>query len=282
MLVLGVDGCRAGWIAIGLENGRFAGAKTHATFDEVMASAEQAVAIGVDMPIGLLDEGLRLCDRLLRELVGPRRASVFPTAPRPVVETTDYDAANTLCRDLTGQGLSKQSFNLHAKILEVDVAVRRDDEAAKHHDRLPLQEKPKRHLARVMAERTETRESLRRFARIIEPTGRTGKKQDPVPLLGGRIVEVHPEASFRELDGAPLAHSKKTEEGIRQRSDLLEEAGIHLPRGLADLSGVAVDDVLDAAVVAWTASRYATGRARSVPPMELWQMVADRPIAVWV
>jgi len=282
MLALGVDGCRAGFIAVGLENGRFAGAKVYATFAELVASADHAVAIGVDMPIGLLDEGWRLCDRLLRELVGPRRASVFATAPRPVVETADYDAANALCRELTGQGLSKQSFNLHAKIREVDAVVRHDDARAKRLDRVPLEDKPRRHLARVMAERKETRESLRRFARIIEPSGRTGKKHDPKPLPGGRIVEVHPEASFRELAGAPLEQAKKTDQGVARRNALLEGAGIHLPSGLADLPGVAVDDVLDAAAVAWTAWRYATGQARCVPPVELWQMTGDRPITIWV
>lgn len=281
MFVLGVDGCRGGWVSIALDNGRFAGAKVHERFEQI-AQNPAAIAIGVDMPIGLLDRGLRLCDRLLREVVGPRRASVFTTPPRPAVEAASYEEANAICRELAGQGLSKQSYHLHAKILEVDAVVQREDEQRRQADRAPLVEKPKHHLARVMAERGETRQSLRRYARIIEPTGRTGRRSDPTPLPAGRIVEVHPEASFRELAGAPLEHAKKTPEGIARRRALLEEAQIDLPEGLADLRGVALDDVLDAAAVAWTASRYAGGRARCVPPPELWQVVAGRPIAIWV
>lgn len=283
MFVLGVDGCRAGWVAIALDNGRFAGAQVHATFTELVAQSEQAIAIGVDMPIGLLDEGLRLCDRLLPELLGPRRSSVFTVAPRPAVEASSYEEANAICRALTGQGLSKQSYHLHAKILQVDEVVRRDDEEAALFDRASLLEhKPRRHLARIMAERKETRESLRRYARIIDPSGRTGRRSDPLPLPGGRIIEVHPEASFRQMAGAPLEHSKKTPEGMAQRNALLEAVAIHVPQGLTDLRGVGVDDVLDAAAVAWTASRYASGQARSVPPPELWQMVGKRPITIWV
>ena len=83
----------------------------------------------------------------------------------------------------------------------------------------------------------------------------------PVP-----VIEVHPEVSFRRLAGEPLQSSKRTWAGAVHRHALLAGAGIELrgDLGLAG-AGVAVDDVLDAAVVAWTARRYARGGARPLP-----------------
>jgi len=80
------------------------------------------------------------------------------------------------------------------------------------------------------------------------------------------VVEVHPELSFTTLAGAPLHHGKRSWSGVEQRRLLLEGAGIAVPvdLGLAG-SRAAPDDVLDAAVVAWTARRVAAGTAVSHP-----------------
>jgi predicted RNase H-like nuclease len=80
-----------------------------------------------------------------------------------------------------------------------------------------------------------------------------------------RVLEVHPEVSFRELAGA-LVPSKKTWEGQMRRRRLLEQAGIELPEELGPASVVPPDDVLDAAVAAWSALRIARGEARTLPP----------------
>jgi predicted RNase H-like nuclease len=74
-----------------------------------------------------------------------------------------------------------------------------------------------------------------------------------------RVVEVHPEVSFRELLGRTPS-SKKTGSGGSERRLALAEAGIDLP----DLPHP-LDDVLDAAVVAWSAMRYARGNALPLP-----------------
>jgi hypothetical protein len=70
---------------------------------------------------------------------------------------------------------------------------------------------------------------------------------------------VHPEVSFRELIGRTLS-SKSTGTGVVERRLGLFEAGIELP----DLP-FPVADVLDAAVAAWSAARYATGAALPYP-----------------
>ncbi len=80
------------------------------------------------------------------------------------------------------------------------------------------------------------------------------------------IVEAHPELSFAMMAGAPLADSKSTWAGVTRRRLLLAAHGLELEGDLG-ISGlrVGVDDVLDAAAVAWTATRVAAGAARRIP-----------------
>jgi len=87
-----------------------------------------------------------------------------------------------------------------------------------------------------------------------------------------RVVEVHPEASFAQLAGAPLEARKSTWAGTALRRQLLAGAGIVLPEDLGPAGEkAAVDDVLDAAVAAWTALRVTRDQARPHPdPPELF------------
>lgn len=81
-----------------------------------------------------------------------------------------------------------------------------------------------------------------------------------------RVVEVHPEVSFAAISTQHLQHAKKTWNGQVLRRGLLVGQGIELPEMLVGLAGsVPVDDVLDAAAVAWSANRVATGNARTLP-----------------
>jgi predicted RNase H-like nuclease len=76
-----------------------------------------------------------------------------------------------------------------------------------------------------------------------------------------RVIEVHPEVSFRELAGRALL-SKHRADGLVQRRLVLERAGIQVP---ASVARVAEADLLDATVVAWSAERYARGEALPLP-----------------
>jgi predicted RNase H-like nuclease len=80
---------------------------------------------------------------------------------------------------------------------------------------------------------------------------------DQTARLDGRVIEVHPEVSFRELVGRPL-EKKSTLLGQTQRLNALATAGIHLDHPVGD-------DLLDAAVAAWSAARYAQGQALPLP-----------------
>jgi predicted RNase H-like nuclease len=76
-----------------------------------------------------------------------------------------------------------------------------------------------------------------------------------------RVIEVHPEVSFRELAHRPLLPKKGTD-GLVERRTLLEDAGIEVP---PSVPRVAEPDLLDATVAAWSARRYASGEAVPLP-----------------
>jgi len=101
-----------------------------------------------------------------------------------------------------------------------------------------------------------------------------------VRTAGRAVIEVHPEVSFAELNGAHLAAAKSTTEGLEQRRAALVRQGIALSDPLRR-PRVGADDLLDAAAASWTARRYAAGDAFSLPdPPEVfsdgWQA------AIWV
>ena len=218
--VLGADACRDGWVGILLELGGDAQpagpgrAFAHAEIAGLVAQAGERAGgmlavIGIDMPIGIPDRGVRTADLLARKAAGPRLASVFITPVRSALACADHASASALNKRLTGSGISRQAFNLTEKILQVDRWL----------------------------------------------------PEAPCP-----VAEVHPELCFAAMAGAPLADSKSTWAGAATRSALLAAQGISLAGDLG-LSGrqAAVDDVLDAAAVAWTAARIVAGAARRLP-----------------
>jgi len=94
-----------------------------------------------------------------------------------------------------------------------------------------------------------------------------------------RVFEVHPEVSFRELAGDYLAWSKKSWNGLLRRRRLLADAGVVLPDDIPAVAGAAADDIVDAAVVAWSARRIAAGTARSIPDPP--EKHGGRQVAIW-
>lgn len=89
--------------------------------------------------------------------------------------------------------------------------------------------------------------------------------------LAMRLFEVHPELSFRIMNGAPLVHSKK-------HNGVLSVAGMALRRELLLAQGYSADfldrtpprgaqrdDFYDACAAAWSAARIANGEALAFP-----------------
>lgn len=224
MRVLGVDGCRQGWIGVVLDSGRVVGVLFEERLSELLSRAPEAECVGVDMPIGLVEESWREADLAARAFLGRRAATVFMVPPRPVLLAEDHAAASELSRALTGQGVSRQAFNLRSKILEVD----------------------------------------------------------PLAASDTRLHEVHPEVAFGCMAGGfAVSASKKTWEGVARRLALLEASGIRLPAEVGLAGRAAPDDVLDAAAVAWSASRIVAGQALSLPEHTEQRMADGRPISIW-
>lgn len=121
-----MDGCPGGWVGLALDPDRFR-LYTAATLIGLL----QAVVVhgpvgtvGVDIPIGLPDDGPRQADLLAARLLGPRRSSIFVTPVRAALTESDYATAVLVNRGRTGNGFSRQAYGLRAKVLEVDALVR--------------------------------------------------------------------------------------------------------------------------------------------------------------
>lgn len=225
---LGVDGTRHGWVAVVLGDD---------TLEDVVCVPDLASLLGrvgdiptaIDIPIGLLDAPRRAADVAARSLLGRAASSVFAAPCRAVVDAyragdlADHAGATALSRRVTGQGLSRQTWNLVPKIAEVDALVER----------------------------------------------------------GATLCEVHPELAFRVLAGHPLA-GKRTWNGLMARLELLRGVGITLPTRVDGCGGgVAPDDVVDAAIVAWTAAGLHRPAGLDSHPAVPREFDRGRPIAIW-
>ena len=128
--VIGLDGCKNGWVAAVVEDGRLARIEFQATAREALDAHPGAAVFAFDIPIGLSSDGRRAADAAARAFLGHRSSSVFNAPPREVIDiavgyggtTTHrqaYRLANEATKRVSGHGLSSQSFALFAKIREV-------------------------------------------------------------------------------------------------------------------------------------------------------------------
>ena len=122
MAVLGVDGWRGAWV----------GARLDGRTVELLALPDAAAVIavpdvevvGIDMPIGLSDDGARACDRSAKARLGRAGSSVFPAPVRAVLAAQDYAEARVLSvRATGGTSLSAQAWQLVRSIRALDEAL---------------------------------------------------------------------------------------------------------------------------------------------------------------
>lgn len=132
--IVGVDGCRAGWMAVWREthkgDPRF---RFHIHVFANLAELELAIpafaALAIDMPIGLPDriEGAgRPPEKAVRPLLGARQSSVFSIPARAAVEAPDYAEAcrQALAASFPPRKVARQGFNLFPRIRELDRFLR--------------------------------------------------------------------------------------------------------------------------------------------------------------
>jgi predicted RNase H-like nuclease len=131
MWVAGVDGCRAGWIAVLMraDNPHPHRIMTAPTLAGIVDAPEQPGVVAVDMPIGLPERTQgsgRLPEQLIRPLLGQRQSSVFAIPSRCAVEADDYGeaCARAAATSDPPRKVSRQGFALFSKIREIDALLR--------------------------------------------------------------------------------------------------------------------------------------------------------------
>ena len=245
---VGVDGCRAGWLAVAAEpEPEGAEPRDGPLWIAVFPCLKDLLGVwgpllapgpslAVDMVLGLPDSKrlVRPCDQAARQILGRGATSrVFSPPSRAALEVFrrggTYAEALAVNRAAVGQGFSKQAWFLLPKIDELDALWGMSPVARQH------------------------------------------------------VVEAHPEVAFASLaDGFGLHPPKKTRAGRQIRWETLST---HRPR-LADLArrawrqrplpGTGEDDFLDALALLW---RLLDGQLQPVSPPQ--RDVRGRPMAIW-
>jgi predicted RNase H-like nuclease len=126
---LGIDGCRAGWIAISLDD-EGAGYWLLESDQELKENLENFDRIFIDVPIGLAEEDyVRECDDKLRDILGPNyQASVFNPPIRPALYAPTYAEASMTSYEITGKKISTQAWNITPNIKTVDQFLQDNEE----------------------------------------------------------------------------------------------------------------------------------------------------------
>jgi predicted RNase H-like nuclease len=128
MLVAGADVWKRRWVVVVLDSGRFHLAFVAASIEEAVAELTDAVAVGVDMPIGLPAAGTRRpADLEAWAFVGARRNSVFFTPSAELMEKETAAEANGLAKSEGWPGLAAQAFALKKQILAVQPLAAADE-----------------------------------------------------------------------------------------------------------------------------------------------------------
>jgi predicted RNase H-like nuclease len=101
----------------------------------VLAAPEAPAVVAVDMPIGLperIGPSGRGPEGAVRPLIGARQSAVFSVPSRVAVYEQEYRAACRIAQETSEppRMMSKQLFNIAAKIREVDRALRSEPGAA--------------------------------------------------------------------------------------------------------------------------------------------------------
>ena len=136
ILVAGADVAKGRWVVVVLEDGRFNRAFVADHLIQLRQRILEVNLLALDIPIGLPKGGgdwPRAADLEARDFVGPRRSSVFSTPPRPVFDIDTFAEANQLHRELTGKGLSRQSWGLRERILEAEFFVSENPDTIEVH-----------------------------------------------------------------------------------------------------------------------------------------------------
>jgi predicted RNase H-like nuclease len=253
---VGVDWGSNGWVCARLETDTAGEAWSASVQPSLLSACREyrptpAAPALVDIPVGLLEEGVRRCDRAAREALGGQRASVFLTPPRPVLDEETYADAKARTEALTGRSLSTQAWGLLPRIREMDDLLRSPVDPG-----LGVRESHPEVCFRALAAGDGELVSKHDAEGAAE---RLDILDDHVPGTSGayeRLVERH-------IETQP-SHARRFRAG--NDDDLVDAMGLAVTGAVAGgeferFGGEQVDPVLDRAVEIV----YATGEAASTP-----------------
>lgn len=118
----GIDGCKAGWFYVSLDDDDHWDMGILSNIGELSVFLPESKLILVDIPIGLKETGPteRLCDMEARGVLAKRKFSVFPAPSRQALSCTTYkDACNTN-EKATSRKISQQTWAISSKIKQMD------------------------------------------------------------------------------------------------------------------------------------------------------------------
>jgi len=104
-LAVGADArSRDGFWTVRVEDGTPRSLELHGTLDELLAAAEAAEVVAVDVPVGHEDPrgeagGRRTCERAARELLGDAVDRILPLPPPRAFELDHFHQAQRRCED---------------------------------------------------------------------------------------------------------------------------------------------------------------------------------------
>ena len=263
MRLVGVDGCRAGWV---LATSDVADVGPPLLSDPTFSIEPSFGAlldrfhghrtlIAVDIPIGLPsggppDHGRRRVDGEARALLGSRRAaSVFSAPCRPTLGAASYREACDLevrARG-SGKGLSQQAYNIIPKIREVDQVLTPAHQA-------PIDDSAQVWVREVHPEVTFARLSPGGYGLIHPKRGCRDCRKESCLDADGRV------RILREY----LPSFDPTVERARLLRTVRDRALSGAPRLVKGVP-VGRDDVVDAAACLLTALRIVTGTSLTLP-----------------
>ncbi|MGD9899965.1 MAG: DUF429 domain-containing protein [Calditrichaceae bacterium] len=138
MRFVGVDGCRAGWIAAGIDTGFNTELKLFPELTSLWDEFRDSSVILIDIPIGLPFSHARECDILARKILKSRPSSIFPAPCREAVYTSNYKDASMINLKTLGKKLSVQTWNIIPKIRQADLLLSsKGDARRKMHESHP-------------------------------------------------------------------------------------------------------------------------------------------------
>jgi predicted RNase H-like nuclease len=135
----GVDGCRGGWLAIGLsiDDAAYEFGVYESLHDIWQTHQSHTQRLLIDSPIGLLPEQERNVEAAARRRIPGRSSSVFSVPTRRALELAherDFasDAYSDVCdlnQQLTGKRFSRQTWHILPRIHEVDAFLQQNHDA---------------------------------------------------------------------------------------------------------------------------------------------------------